>query len=274
MKFKTKDNILQYVILIIASFIALYPFYWLLVGVTLTNSEIFGLPPKLTFGSNFFINYNNLVNKEPIWQTFKNSLFISGTYTILTVYISGLTGYAFAKFNFKGKNILFGLILMSMMLPLQVTLIPLFKISIKLGWVNSAKAIIIPALANIFGVFFMKQNMMSVPDEIIESGRVDGANEIRIFHQLVLPIQLPAIAALGILSFINQWGNFLWPLIILNNKDYTTLPVLISTIVEAKPADYGQVFVAILISITPVIIVFLSLQKYFISGIYGGSVKG
>ncbi len=271
---KKSDSILQYVVLIIASAIALYPFYWLLVGVTLTNSEIFGLPPKLTFGSNFLTNYNNLVTKEPIWQTFRNSLFISSVYTVLTVYISSLTGYAFAKYDFKAKNFLFSLILVSMMLPLQVTLIPLFKISIKLGWVNSAKAIIIPALANAFGVFFMKQNMMSVPDEIIESGRVDGASEMRIFHLLVLPIQLPALAALGILSFINQWGNFLWPLIILNNKDYTTLPVLISTIVGAKPADYGQVFVAILISITPVLIVFLLLQKYFISGIYGGSVKG
>ncbi len=270
----TERSAVQYIFLILAGIIALYPFYWVLVGATLTNSRIFSVPPKLGFGSNLVRNYQTLVDTQPIWEAFKNSVVIATVYTVLTVYISGLAGYAFAKYTFKGKRFLFSLILISMMLPLQVTLIPLFKIAIALGWVNSAKAIVIPALANAFGVFFMRQNMLSVPNEIIESGRVDGASELGIFHRLVLPISLPSLAALGILSFIAQWGNFLWPLIILNDRKYATLPVLLSSMMSVGyRVDYGAILVAAALSILPVLVIFLFLQKYFVAGLFQGAVK-
>lgn len=268
-------NIIKLSFLILISLISLYPFYWLVVGSTLSNSEIFSLPPRLIFGKNLFVNYKILVNSQPIWQAFKNSLFIASIYTVCTVYLSALAGYTFAKFDFKFKNILFGIILFTMMLPSQVTLIPLFKIAISLGWQNKPQAVIIPALANAFGVFFMRQNMINVPTELIESGRVDGASEVYIFHRIVLPISLPALAALGILNFISQWGYFLWPLIILQEKNSITLPVLLSQmVVGGEVADYGAVLLGATISILPIFILFLFLQKYFISGIYGGAVKG
>ena len=194
---------------------------------------------------------------------------------LLTLYLSSLAGYTFAKFEFKFKNLLLGIVLMTMMLPIQVTLIPLFRISIALGWQNKAAAVIIPALANAFGVFFMKQNMMSIPSELLESARIDGASEISIFHKIILPTSLPPLAALGILSFIQQWGNFLWPLIILQDKESTTLPVLLSMMVQrGQVVHYGEVLVGTIFSILPVLIIFLFLQKYFIAGIYSGSVKG
>lgn len=270
-----KNNFIKYFFLIIISVISVYPFYWLLVGSTLTDTEIFKLPPKLFFGSNFLTNYKNLINNQPIFSAFKNSLTISVIYTILTVYLSALSGYTFAKFEFKYKNLLFSIILITMMLPMQITLIPLFKLSIALGWQNKMQAIIIPALANAFGVFFMRQNMLSVPTELIESGRIDGSSEISIFHKIILPTSLPALSALAILSFIQQWGNFLWPLIILQEKSSTTLPVLLSMMVQrGNVVHYGEVLTGTVINILPVLIIFLFLQKYFISGIYNGAVKG
>lgn len=270
-----KSGFLKYFLLIIISIISIYPFYWLIVGSTLTDSEIFKLPPRLFFSNNFITNLNNLINSQPIFNAFKNSLIISVTYTVLTVYLSALAGYTFAKYEFKYNNILFSIILITMMLPMQITLIPLFKISIALGWQNNILAVIVPALANAFGVFFMRQNMLSVPTELIESSRVDGCSELGIFHKIILPTSLPSLAALGILSFIAQWGNFLWPLIILQDKKSTTLPVLLSMMVQkGQVVHYGEVLTGTVINILPVLIVFLFLQKYFISGIYSGSVKG
>jgi len=265
----------MYLILIIICLISVYPFVWLIISSTLSDTNIFKLPPKMFFGNNFFKNFENLNINQPIWKAFGNSMFISVTYTLLTLYLSSLAGYTFAKFEFKFKNLLLGIVLMTMMLPIQVTLIPLFRISIALGWQNKAAAVIIPALANAFGVFFMKQNMMSIPSELLESARIDGASEISIFHKIILPTSLPPLAALGILSFIQQWGNFLWPLIILQDKESTTLPVLLSMMVQrGQVVHYGEVLVGTIFSILPVLIIFLFLQKYFIAGIYSGSVKG
>ena len=265
----------MYLILIIICLISVYPFVWLIISSTLSDTDIFKLPPKIFFGNNFFKNFENLNINQPIWKAFGNSIFISVTYTLLTLYLSSLAGYTFAKFEFKFKNLLLGIVLMTMMLPIQVTLIPLFRISIALGWQNKAAAVIIPALANAFGVFFMKQNMMSIPSELLESARIDGASEISIFHKIILPTSLPPLAALGILSFIQQWGNFLWPLIILQDKESTTLPVLLSMMVQrGQVVHYGEVLVGTIFSILPVLIIFLFLQKYFIAGIYSGSVKG
>ena len=265
----------MYLILIIICLISVYPFIWLIISSTLSDTDIFKLPPKIFFGNNFFKNFENLNINQPIWKAFGNSMFISVTYTLLTLYLSSLAGYTFAKFEFKFKNLLLGIVLMTMILPIQVTLIPLFRISIALGWQNKAAAVIIPALANAFGVFFMKQNMMSIPSELLESARIDGASEISIFHKIILPTSLPPLAALGILSFIQQWGNFLWPLIILQDKESTTLPVLLSMMVQrGQVVHYGEVLVGTIFSILPVLIIFLFLQKYFIAGIYSGSVKG
>lgn len=265
----------MYLILIIICLISVYPFVWLIISSTLSDTDIFKLPPKIFFGNNFFKNFENLNINQPIWKAFGNSMFISVTYTLLTLYLSSLAGYTFAKFEFKFKNLLLGIVLMTMMLPIQVTLIPLFRISIALGWQNKAAAVIIPALANAFGVFFMKQNMMSIPSELLESARIDGASEISIFHKIILPTSLPPLAALGILSFIQQWGNFLWPLIILQDKESTTLPVLLSMMIQrGQVVHYGEVLVGTIFSILPVLIIFLFLQKYFIAGIYSGSVKG
>ncbi|TJY40632.1 carbohydrate ABC transporter permease [Cohnella pontilimi] len=264
-----------YLFLIIVTIVSVYPFYWMFVGSTLSDGDIFQSPPRFFPSVEFMNNITELAATAPIWRALGNSLLISVVFTIATLYLCAIAGYTFAKFEFKGKNVMFGLVLITMMLPHQVTLIPLFKMVIGFGWQNQPQAVILPALANAFGVFFMRQNMMSIPTEMIEAARIDGAIELSIFHKIILPTSLPPLAALGILSFIQQWGNYLWPLIILQDRESTTLPVLLSQLVApGQVVYYGQVLAGTVISIVPVLILFLLLQKYFISGIYGGSVKG
>ena len=264
-----------YLFLILASIASVYPFYWMFVGSTLSDSDIFQSPPKLLPSGEFMNNLSGLAASAPIWQALGNSLLISTIFTIATLYLCAIAGYAFAKYEFKGKNVMFVIVLITMMLPHQVTLIPLFKMIIGFGWQDQPQAVILPALANAFGVFFMRQNMMSIPTEMIEAARIDGASEMSIFHKIILPTSLPPLAALGILSFIQQWGNYLWPLIILQDRESTTLPVLLSQLVApGQVVYYGQVLAGTVVSIVPVLILFLLLQKYFISGIFGGSVKG
>jgi lactose/L-arabinose transport system permease protein len=266
---------ITYVFLFVACVVSVYPFYWMFVGSTLDDSQIFHFPPHLLLGNHFMENLKNLEASAPIWSGLWNSIFITVIYTVFTVYLSAIAGYAFAKYEFKGKNILFMIVLLTMMLPAQVTMIPLFKMVMGLGWQNQPQAVILPSLANAFGVFFMRQNMMNVPTEMIEAARIDGCGEISIFHRIILPTSLPPIAALTILSFISQWGNYMWPLITLQDESKTTLPVLLSMLVApGQVVHYGQILTGTVIGIIPVLILFLIFQKYFIAGIYGGSVKG
>lgn len=269
------SNWLVYLLLIAGLVVSVYPFYWMFMAATLDDSQIFQLPPHFMPGSNLLSNISGLEEKGPVWQTFGNSLFVATTFTLLTVYISALTGYTFAKFQFKYKEGLFFLILVTMMLPQQVIMIPLFKMMTAIGWQNELKAVIIPALANSFGVFFMRQNMMNVPNELLEAARIDGCRELGIFHRIVLPTVYPALAALAILSFIQQWGNFMWPLIILQDQSQMTLPLFLSMLVQpGQVIHYGQILAGAAIGVLPVLFIFLFFQKYFVSGVYGGAVKG
>ncbi len=269
------SKIILYVFLALALIVSVYPFFWLFIASTLNDSQIFQVPPHLVPGRHFIDNLKSLEANAPIWTSLKNSALISITYTVLTVYLSALAGYTFAKFQFWGKNFFFLIVLITMMLPPQVTMIPLFKMMSLFGWQSTYQAVIIPSLANAFGVFFMRQNMLSVPSDLIDSARIDGCGEIRIFHRIVLPTVYPALAALGILSFIQQWGNFMWPLIVLQNQSLQTVPLLLSLLVQqGQVIHYGQVFAGAVVGIIPILIVFLVLQKYFVSGIYSGAVKG
>ncbi|VBB09865.1 Hypothetical protein LUCI_5163 [Lucifera butyrica] len=272
---RQKSNWFTYLLLASGLVVSAYPFYWLFIAATLNDSQIFQLPPHLWPGGGLVTNLSHLQEKGPVWTTFGNSLFVAVTFTVLTGYLSALTGYAFAKFRFRYKEALFFLILVTMMLPQQVIMIPLFKMMTALGWQNELKAVIIPSLANSFGVFFMRQNMMNVPAELLEAARIDGCSELSIFHRIVLPTVYPALAALAILSFIQQWGNFMWPLIILQDQAKMTLPLFLSMLVQpGQVIQYGEVLAGAAIGVLPVFLIFLFFQKYFVSGIYGGAVKG
>ncbi len=269
----TLKKFVIYSAVILGFFISIFPFYWMFIGATNASADIFAFPPKMTPGDQLIENYRNLSAQIPLKKVMFNSFYVSIIYTIFTLAMSTITGYAFAKYEFKGKKFLFSAILLTMMLPGQATMIPLFDIMKAFGWLNSYKAVIIPGIASAFGIFLMRQNMLKVPDSLIEAARIDGCGEVRIFLQIVLPTMKPAIAALGIYMFMGQWGNFMWQLIVLNDQSMKTLPVALSSLVGLSRVDYGQVLLGASLSTLPVIAIFLVLQKQFISGILGGALK-
>ncbi|PRX28591.1 carbohydrate ABC transporter membrane protein 2 (CUT1 family) [Orenia metallireducens] len=272
---KEFTKILVYIFLGLGLVISIYPFYWMLTASTLNEAQIFKTPPKMIPAGNFLDNLSMLLDQMPIWNGLFNSLFVSTVTTASIVLLSALAGYAFSKFHFKGSKILFAIILLTMMIPYQVTIVPLFIIMMKLGWINSYKALIIPYLVTPFGVFLMRQQMFAFPEELIESARVDGCSELGIFFKIVLPNMLPACAALAIITFLQQWGNFMWPLIVMNTQEKFTMPLMLSMLVApGQVTKYGPIMVGSVIGIIPIAILFIFFQKQFVSGMFNGSVKG
>ena len=262
-----------YTVIFLGLIVSLFPFYWMFIGATNSSADIFAFPPRMLPGDQFMNNLTALNKQIDLGRVMFNSFYVSVTYTLFVLALSTITGYAFAKFEFKGRDYLFGAILLTMMLPAQATMIPLFDTMKAFGWLNSYKAVIVPGIANAFGIFLMRQNMKKIPDSLIEAARIDGCGEFAIFYKIVLPTMKPAIAALGIYMFMGQWGNFMWQLIVLNDASMKTLPVALSSLVGLNGVDYGQVFLGASLSTLPVIAIFLVLQKQFISGILGGAVK-
>ncbi|MDN4072989.1 carbohydrate ABC transporter permease [Fictibacillus terranigra] len=274
-KFKpTLGKILIYFILILIAVICLLPFYSMMITSTHTNSEI-SRKLLLTPGTEFMNNYERLIHTVPIWRGFINSLFITITSTALNLYFSALAGYGFSKFDFKGRNILFLCVLGTMMIPSQLGIIGFFKLMNSFHMLNTYWPIILPSISNAFGIFFMKQMAdSSVPKEILEAGRIDGCSEVGIFHKLVLPMLMPAVATLGIFSFIGKWNDFLTPMIILFDNDLQPLPVMIASVKSQFSTDFGAMYVGIVISVIPILIFFSIISKKIISGVTTGALKG
>lgn len=272
---KNNAPIIPYIVLAAIAMISVFPFVWTFIGTTHTNTEVFKIDMAFIPGSNIFENYKGLMGFSNIWRNLGNSIFISLMTTVIVLAIDSMAGYAFGKFNFKGKNLLFFICLMTMFIPFQVTQIPLFIQMGNMGLAGSRWAVILPTGAAMFGVFLMKQNLETYPDEILEAGRIDGAGEFRTFLQLVMPTMRPALASLGIVTFVNQWGNYLWPLIILKDRESSPLPLILAMMVApGQVVNYGSILLGASISILPVLIFFLIFQKQFISGMLGGAVKG
>lgn len=263
-----------YAFLIIVALTCLLPFYSMMITSSHANTDI-ARKLLLLPGTEFLNNYNRLIDTVPIWRGFFNSLFITVTSTILNLYFSALAGYGFSKFSFKGKNILFMAVLGTMMIPGQLGIIGFFKLMDTFNMLNTYWPIILPSISNAFGIFFMKQMCdSSVPTEILESGRIDGCGELKIFHRLVLPLLMPAVATLGIFSFIGKWNDFLTPMIILFDNELQPLPVMIASVKSQFSTDFGAMYVGIVISVIPILIFFSIVSKKIISGVTAGALKG
>ncbi|PPA69633.1 carbohydrate ABC transporter permease [Jeotgalibacillus proteolyticus] len=272
---KEFNKLMLYVFALIGVTISVFPFYWMFTASTLQESQIFKVPPTLVPSSNFADNLARLQDSWPIWRALFNSLLVSGITTVSTVFFSALAGYAFAKYTFKGREPLFYSVLLIMMVPTQIMLVPMFIIMMNLDWMDSYLALIIPFLVTPFGVFLMRQQMISFPNELIESAKMDGCRDFGIFFRIVLPTMKPACAALAIVTFMQQWGNFIWPLVVVSSKEMYTLPLLLSMMVQpGQIVQYGTVMVGSVIGLLPMLILFLVFQKHFVSGVFGGSVKG
>lgn len=249
------------------------PFYWLFIATTYHSNEIFSSPPHLLPGDAFFDNFVGLLTDTLFGRAMINSLIVSGTYTLLGLIVCTAAGYAFAKFDFPGRGPLFATVLVTLALPSQVTLVPLFQLMVSWGWLDTYQALILPNLALPFGIFLMRQTMLAVPDELLHAARVDGAGEFRLFLRIIVPTIRPALAALAIFLFLAQWNDFVYPLVVLRTPESYTVPVALATLQGIGTTDYGQLLTGTLLSTLPILLLFLFLQRQFVAGILAGAVK-
>ena len=265
---------LVYLFLILVALTCLIPFYSMIISATHANSEI---ARRLLFwpGDQLIENYTRLISSVNIWRGFFNTIFITLTFSVINVYFAALGGYGFSKYNFKFRNGLFLVVLGTMMIPGQLGIIGFYKLMNAFHMLNTYWPLILTGIRDAFGIFLMKQIAdSSVPTEIIESGRIDGYGELRIFHRLVIPLMVPGLATLGIFTFIGKWNDFLTPMIILFDNDLQTLPVMIASLKSQFSSDFGAQYVGIAISIVPILIFFSIMSKRIISGVAAGAVKG
>nr|WP_156809568.1 carbohydrate ABC transporter permease [Gracilibacillus halophilus] len=266
-------RVLLHGLLIVGVIFSIGPFYWMVVGATNPSGEILSSPPTILPGSYLVENMTNLHDAIPILRNLFNSIVIAVIFVFASLLVCSAAGYAFAKYDFKGNRVIFASFLLAMMIPYQATIIPLFQLFSALDWINTYRAVILPQVCYPFAIFLIRQNMKGIPDSMIEAARIDGAGEISIFFKLALPTMKPALAAVGIFLFTHQWNNFMWPLIVMTTQENYTLPVALSTLAGLNSIDYGQLMLGTAISVVPIMVVFLILQKHFVSGILGGSVK-
>lgn len=268
------DKILLYLFLAAAVVVALFPFFYMFVCSTNSNAEILKMPPSLTVGTHLLENFATLDEKINVPRVIFNSLFTALVYTALALLLHSMAGYAIVKFKFKGKGLIFAMIMLTMMLPQEVTFIPRFQLLNQMGMADSYQALILPALANAFGIFLMRQNIMAFPDSLLEQARIDGCSEFRTFFFIVMPNLKPALGALGIYMFMSSWNSFMWPLIILGSKEMYTFPVALAML-NGNPwrKEMGVIMLGSAIAILPIMLIFLLFQKQFIAGIMGGAVK-
>ncbi|MGV8894926.1 MAG: carbohydrate ABC transporter permease [Rhodoglobus sp.] len=263
-----------YLVLLVGSIISLIPFLWMVVASTHRTSDLFGTPLPVLPGGELLTNLARLQEDVNFGRVMINSLAVAIVYTAFSSIVSIMAGYGLAKFSFRGRNVAFGLILITMMIPMQVLLVPLFQMMASIGWIDSYQAVILPFVASAFGIFLMRQSFLDFPDSLIESARIDGANEYRTFYRIVLPVAKPQIAALIIYTFMTQWNSFIWPLLMLNTEDNYTVPVALNTMIGLSRVDYSGLMLGSLLATLPLLVLFLIFQRQFIAGLLGGAVKG
>jgi ABC-type glycerol-3-phosphate transport system permease component len=264
-----------YVVLLATSAFMIFPFVWMVVSSFKPFEEIFGgasfLPQHWTFH-----NYVSFFEQRNAARSMWNSFYIATSATLLALLLCSMGGYGFAKYRFPGRGFFFGFVIATLAIPFAVTLVPLFVMMRNtFHWIDTPWPLIIPGAANAFGIFFMRQYMLSLPDELLDAARVDGASELRIFARIVLPLTSPALIALGIIFFIASWNNFLWPIVVLPSPDHWTLPLTLRSL-QGPPGrtPYDVLMAGSVVSTLPLIVLFLVMQRRLIAGIMAGTVKG
>ena len=273
---RRKDAVWQfltYAFVITMVVVMMVPLYWMLVAATLPQEQFLQFPPRLIPGTAFLDNFAALQERLNFLRTIRNSVLIAVVYTLLSLVLCSMAGFAFAKYEFKYKEPIFYAILATLVLPIQLLVIPLFLLMAQLEWTNTFRAIILPWAANPIGIFLMRQNMKSIPDALLESARMDGATEFQIFYRIALPTMRSSLAALAIILFLFQWDLFLYPLVILESADMYTIPIGLAQLTGFQRIYYDQIMVAATLAIVPMVVLFLVLQKQFVSGILAGSLK-
>ena len=263
-----------YVVLTVGLFLVVVPFIWMLVSSFKPEAEVRMVPPTWWPETVTTENYNRLFTQLDFPTYFMNSAIVALAVTAGNMIFCTMLGYALAKLDFPGKKALFAIVLGTLMVPGVVTFVPLFVLTTNIGLTNTLPGMILPFLAGPFGVFLMRQYILTLPDELIQAARVDGAGELRIFFVVILPLCGPAIATLGILTFLTSWNNFLWPLVVATSEDKYTLPVALALYAVGQNAtQYGLLLAGSVVVVVPVLIVFLVLQRHIMQGIAMTGIK-
>ncbi|MES2976938.1 MAG: carbohydrate ABC transporter permease [Pseudomonadota bacterium] len=253
----------------------LAPFYFMFVFATQPRTEIFSMPPPLWFGDYFLNNFQILQAKIPFWRNLGWSLYVAIVNTALTLLFCAMGGYAFAVYNFKGKNFLFGVVMGTMLIPSFLGMIPTFLIMDALNWIDQPRALYLPGAAPAMGIFLMRQYIMSaIPKDLIEAARMDGCGEFRIFWSIVMPLLGPVFGTLGLITFINSWNNFIGPLVVMRSVEMYTFPLALRSVQNPVDTEWGALMAGSAIAVVPLLVIFIFSSRRLIDGLTSGAVRG
>ncbi len=262
-----------YCIIGAALILVFFPIYWMIISSLKPQGTIFSFPPILYPKGLTAHRYYGVLVAGGLWRNFLSSTICVLGYVSLNVFFCSMAGFAFAKYDFWAKNVVFMLVLATLMIPFQVTLIPLFFLMSKIGWIDTYQGVFVPFAINAFGIFLMRQIMSSIPTELLHAARIDGYSEFKIYLKIALPLSKPGLITLTMLSTIYSWNDFLWPLIILNSNDRMTIPVYIANLQGLYLTDYGAIMASGIIATAPIVVVFILIQKYFVAGALKGAFR-
>ena len=266
-------SVLLNVALVLGAAVTLMPLVWMVAASFMSVGEANSLPPRLLPRDPTLENYTALFTRLDFLRNFTNSAVVTILATVLSVLVNSLAGYAFAKLPFAGREKLFRTLASALVVPAQVGMLPLFLMMRELGLVNTYAGVIVPYLASIFGIFLIRQYALSVPDDLLDAARIDGAGEFRIFRMVALPIIKPILVTMAAFTFLSAWNDFMWPLIVLSDSEMYTLPVALANLVGEHVQDTELMMAGSVVTILPALVVFLIFQRTFVTGIMAGGVK-
>jgi multiple sugar transport system permease protein len=254
--------------------IAVLPMVWMISASLMHTGAANQYPPRLFPGSVTFEHYLALFTRLNLGRYLLNSAFVATVVTVTSLLINSMAGYAFAKLRFRGRDRTFRFLTLGLVIPVQVSMLPLFLLLREMGLINTYWGVIVPGLASIFGIFLIRQYALSIPDDLIDAARIDGAGEFRIYWSIILPVIRPILATLAIWTFLSTWNDFMWPLIVLSDESMFTLPVALANLAGERVQDTELMMAGSVLTTLPVMLVFIFLQRYYVEGITRGSVKG
>ena len=255
------------------SFFVLLPVFWMVTASFRTNGDLAANPGTLWPSVLTLENYVHVWERIPLAKQFLNTTIFAGSVTVLSVIIDSMAGYALARFNFRGRGILFVAIITTLIVPIQVTFIPVYNLLVDLGWLNTFHGLIIPRIADAFGIFFFRQFFLALPKDLEDAARIDGASEARIFFRIMLPLAGPAVLTIAMFNLLANWNDLLWPLLVTTNDDMRTLPAGLALFKGQHSTDYGLLMAGAILALLPMIVAFVLVQRRFIAGIATTGMK-
>jgi len=266
-------RIATFLVLVAVALAVLLPFIWMLLTSFKPDADVVQFPPQLWPRSFTIQHYIDIWHRIPYARLFLNTVIFAGGVTLISLFFDSLTAYALARIEFPGRNVLFVAVLVTMMVPFQVTLIPLFSLLTNLHWINTYQGLIVPRATNAFGIFFLRQFFLAIPRELEDAARTDGASELRIYWQVILPLSVPALLTLGLFHFMYNWNDLLWPLIVTTDTSMQTLPAGLALFMGQHVVEYGLLMAGSVLALLPLVVMFLMIQRKFVEGIATTGLK-